>query len=260
MKSFIVNDPKSQSGLSLVELMVALLISSILLLGVLELFGSSSQTQRSANAVARLQENGRLAMDLIAREARRTGFYGCDTTVDDSGKVDFGAKGGGNITLPDESLKGSDNTSLTFRYLGSSDGVKKAAGTTECSREKLDKEATRYFITFKNCGKNLCVESKDTSKEEVLLNHANIKKIRYIQPCESDQDKTCTYKKGDIPTKVAGGTETSFANVQKVLIELELCTDTLREGSGNYCSQERKTEKIAITRTFNSLIELRNRL
>jgi len=258
MKSFIVNYPKSQSGLSLVELMVALLISSILLLGVLELFGSRSQTQRSANAVARLQENGRLAMDLIAREARRTGFYGCDTTIDDRGKVDFGTKGGGIITLPDESLKGSDDTSLTFRYLGSSDGVKKAAGTTECSREKLDKPATRYFITFKNCDKNLCVESKDTSKEEVLLNHANIKKIRYIQFCEApNQDKTCTYKKGDIPTKVAGGTETSFANVQKVLIELELCTDTLREGSNNYCQENNGTR---ITRTFNSLIELRNRL
>jgi len=260
MKELVIIPPKTQTGLSLIELMVALLISSILLLGVLELFGSSSKTQRSANAVARLQENGRLVMDLIAREARRTGFYGCDTTVGDSGEVNFGAEGGGKITLPDESLKDSDATSLTFRYLGSSDGLKKAAGTTECSREKLDVEATRYFIRFYNCGKNLCVKSKGMTKEEALLNHANIKEVRYIQPCEApNQDKICTYKKSDIPTKLAGG-DTSFANVQKVLIKLELCTDTLRESNGsssNYCKENNGTR---ITRTFNSLIELRNRL
>jgi len=247
MKSFSHALPKAQSGLSLVELMVALLVSTLLLLGVLELFSSSSQTQRSANAVARLQENGRLVMDLIAREARRTGFNGCDSGLDSS-NVDFGTV---NIDFPDESLKDSTHNSVIFRYYGSSNGLYK--GT--CEKTKLEPQ----YIEFKNDGNNLRVTSKDTGASgQILLNHANIDSIGYVQPCTTDPTKTCTYKIDKLP-KSSDGTP-SFKEVQKLQVTLKLCTDTLSENNDNYCSQKRKDEQIAITRTFSSLIELRNRL
>jgi len=246
MKSFITNYPKAQSGLSLIELMVALLVSTILLLGVLELFGSSSKTQRSANAVARLQENGRLVMDLIAREARRTGFNGCDGGLD-STDVDFGADWGGTITLPDESLKGSTDTSLTIRYYGSSDGVKK----DNCERTHL----TQNYVEFKNDGNNLRVVSSDTGTGgQVLLNHAKIDRIDYLQPCTAEPTKTCTYTADQLP-KLPGGIP-SFSEVQKLQVTLTLCTDTLSENNTNYCVGD----TTAIRRTFKSLIDLRNRL
>ncbi|KXU39410.1 hypothetical protein AXE65_08575 [Ventosimonas gracilis] len=246
MKSFIANYPKAQSGLSLIELMVALLVSTILLLGVLELFGSSSQTQRSANAVARLQENGRLVMDLIAREARRTGFNGCDGGLDSS-DVDFGTGWGGTINFPDESLKGSTNTSLTIRYYGSPDGVTK----DNCERRHLSKN----YIEFKNDGNNLRVISSDTGTGgQILLNHAKIDRIDYLQPCTADPTETCTYKTEQLP-KLSDGITPSFKEVQKLQVTLTLCSDTLSENSTNYCVGD----TTAIKRTFKSLIDLRNR-
>ena len=66
-----------QHGLSLIELMVTLLLSSFLLLGILQLFINSNTTDRANSALARLQENGRIALDMVKRDFRRTGYQGC---------------------------------------------------------------------------------------------------------------------------------------------------------------------------------------
>ncbi|WP_421861827.1 PilW family protein [Motiliproteus sp.] len=68
---------QQQQGLSLVELMIALVVSSLLMLGVFEIFVGSSGTDRVAHAYARVQENGRLAMDMLTRHIRMAGYQGC---------------------------------------------------------------------------------------------------------------------------------------------------------------------------------------
>ncbi|MGQ7815620.1 PilW family protein [Metapseudomonas furukawaii] len=63
-----------QSGLSIVELLVALLLSSILVGGVLQVFLSSNRTYATTEALARTQENGRFALEFIAQNARLAGY------------------------------------------------------------------------------------------------------------------------------------------------------------------------------------------
>ena len=65
------------TGFSLVELMVALALSLILLAGVLAIFASSRTTYETTDRLARLQENGRFALDLIVRDLRSAGYAGC---------------------------------------------------------------------------------------------------------------------------------------------------------------------------------------
>lgn len=66
-----------QRGLSLVELMIALLLSTLLTLGILTMYLDSSETSRLTRSLARIQESGRIALDLIARDLRMAGFAGC---------------------------------------------------------------------------------------------------------------------------------------------------------------------------------------
>lgn len=61
----------------MVELMVSLVIGSLLMLGVFEIFISSNQNNRYAQSYARVQENGRLAMDILTRNLRMAGYQGC---------------------------------------------------------------------------------------------------------------------------------------------------------------------------------------
>lgn len=68
---------RAQQGLSLVELMIALMISSFLMLGVFEIYLGSGSTDRLAHAFARVQENGRLSIDILTRNLRMAGYQGC---------------------------------------------------------------------------------------------------------------------------------------------------------------------------------------
>jgi len=65
------------SGLSLVELMVALTVGMVLLGGLLQVWSSSRQTYRFTEAQSRAQENGRYATQMLASELRATRSIGC---------------------------------------------------------------------------------------------------------------------------------------------------------------------------------------
>ena len=69
--------PSKQSGLSLIELMIALLLGTFLTVGLVQIFSSNSQSFRVVEASARAQESGRFGADILSRALRNAGFYGC---------------------------------------------------------------------------------------------------------------------------------------------------------------------------------------
>jgi type IV pilus assembly protein PilW len=70
-----------QRGVSLVELMVSITIGLILLAGVLSIFLSSKVTYFANEKLARLQENGRVALNLVSFDVRTAGYPGCSRTL-----------------------------------------------------------------------------------------------------------------------------------------------------------------------------------
>jgi type IV pilus assembly protein PilW len=66
-----------QQGITLVELMVALVIGTVLMAGVTQIFLGSRESYRLNEGVARLQENGRFALEVIARDLRMAGTPSC---------------------------------------------------------------------------------------------------------------------------------------------------------------------------------------
>ena len=63
-------------GLSLIELMIALTLSVLLTLGIIQLFESSRVTFNTNEALARVQENSRFAMEVLKREVRGGSTHG----------------------------------------------------------------------------------------------------------------------------------------------------------------------------------------
>ena len=66
-----------QQGFSLIEIMIALLISVFLLLGVIQTFINAQTTYRLQESMSRMQESGSLALEIIGRDLRTTGYWGC---------------------------------------------------------------------------------------------------------------------------------------------------------------------------------------
>lgn len=68
---------KHLQGFTLTEIMVALVISSILMAGVLTIMSSSKRTYALQSELSDLQENARFIMEELARHIRIAGYQGC---------------------------------------------------------------------------------------------------------------------------------------------------------------------------------------
>jgi type IV pilus assembly protein PilW len=98
-------------GISLVELLVALALGAFLMLGLTQVFLANLQTSRLQDDFSRVQENGRIGVEMLVKEIRMADFNGCmpstanitnllDTTDTDydAANMDFlaGGVGGAN--------------------------------------------------------------------------------------------------------------------------------------------------------------------
>ena len=69
--------PRSQNGVTLVELMISLVIGLLILAGVTSVFFASRTTYTYNETLSRIQENGRLALESLSFDIRMAGFFGC---------------------------------------------------------------------------------------------------------------------------------------------------------------------------------------
>ena len=70
-----------QQGLSLVEVMIAITLGSVLTVGIVQLFVANSETHRLMMGQSRMQESARFAFDFMGRSLQRAGYRGCSRTV-----------------------------------------------------------------------------------------------------------------------------------------------------------------------------------
>jgi len=77
MKPVKFSQRRHSAGFSLIELMVALTLSMILMAGALSILYSTKLTSSENERLARVQEAGRTAFELIRQDARAAGYLGC---------------------------------------------------------------------------------------------------------------------------------------------------------------------------------------
>lgn len=68
---------RSQQGFSLIELMIALVISMVLMAGVLTIMSTSKRTYALQDELARLQEDARFVIEELSYGLRMAGYFGC---------------------------------------------------------------------------------------------------------------------------------------------------------------------------------------
>ncbi|GAA6150698.1 PilW family protein [Pseudoteredinibacter isoporae] len=76
-----------QRGVGLIELMVSITIGLLIMAGVVQLYLTSIETQRSQEGLSRIQENIRFVSNRITDEGASSGFLGCVPRLDDDSRV-----------------------------------------------------------------------------------------------------------------------------------------------------------------------------
>ena len=138
---------KNQRGLSLVELMIALLLGLVLILGVSQITISSKQTYTVVNSQSQTQENARVVKHFLGRGLRHAGYWDDATTP-----MLFPATGGfeenqilmasNNDSTDAAVLDGTD--SITIRFNGSSDSqLRSCIGTVPSENQII---VDRYYV------------------------------------------------------------------------------------------------------------------
>jgi type IV pilus assembly protein PilW len=79
------------SGMSLIEIMIAVLIGLIMSAALISLFDNFSNMNRTQNGLARLQENGRYAIMRMKKDIENVGYQPCATiSMDSPQRIDRG--------------------------------------------------------------------------------------------------------------------------------------------------------------------------
>ncbi|QRK83576.1 prepilin-type N-terminal cleavage/methylation domain-containing protein [Pseudomonas granadensis] len=75
---------RRQQGFGLIELLVALALGLIVVLGVVQIFIAAKNTYVSQNSAAAMQEDARFVLSKMIQEIRMVGMFGCLGTITDS--------------------------------------------------------------------------------------------------------------------------------------------------------------------------------
>lgn len=109
-----------QQGLSMIELMIAMVIGLVLTAAVLQVFVGSRVTYSTQSSLARLQENGRFSMEFLTRDIRQAGYQGCSTNNSVANTMNDDGSGVFDFIDFSNPLIGLDNVDGTQVYGGRS--------------------------------------------------------------------------------------------------------------------------------------------
>ncbi len=84
-----------QSGFTLVELMIAMLLGLLVIGGVLAVFLSNKQSYSTHSALNQVQDSTRISFELLSRDIRQTGLTGCGNSGRIANILNNGPNGAG---------------------------------------------------------------------------------------------------------------------------------------------------------------------
>ena len=76
------HSPVRQQGLTLIELMVAMAIGLLVMGTMVKVYVDSSRLYNFNDEFSQMQANGRFALEVLRRDARLAGFWGCNQDID----------------------------------------------------------------------------------------------------------------------------------------------------------------------------------
>jgi type IV pilus assembly protein PilW len=231
------------SGFGLIELLIALALSLIVVLGVAQVFIAAKNTYVSQNTAASMQEDARFVLSKMIQEIRMVGMFGCLGTITDASSTgDFNANQITPINWDNANLK----LTLVSADVGSSGGVPTWTVVSDCRNT-----ATAYT------GVRVSASGQQAFP---------IRRLIY------------SLKNGQLTMGVGSGTPTQFVlvdNVSAFNVSFGLASSTTDTAASSYSANPADPARIRSVRltltltdpnnrvrnqTFNVVAALRNRL
>lgn len=147
-----------QMGLSLIELMIAITLGIILMTGVVQVFISSKTVYSSQQAMSRVQETGRLAIEFLSRDTRMAGYMGCASRMAEMELVN---------TL-------NDRDTYPFDYLTPLKGFTAAALPVNHGLAPAPRQNTDFLVLRSAFGAGVAVTQNNTGIQVFISNEGAV--------------------------------------------------------------------------------------
>ena len=129
-----ISPQQKQNGLTLIELLIAMLLGTLMILGATSMFTANKRVYKEVDYQGRLAENARFAMEMIIRDLRMTGFIGCAIQQEVSNNLNVLAGAAPNPTQLLSFMALTNATNQTNSIEGSeSGGAWQPSGSTDAS-------------------------------------------------------------------------------------------------------------------------------
>lgn len=244
---------RHQTGMTLIEIMIALLIGAFLLGGVLQVFLGSKQTYRMQENLSRLQENGRFAMEFLSKDIRMVGYWDCmapSTTNNDISGTEGVAGAPDSITIRAAFARSRAVADICGKAVTAAATVAcpQAAAPANFYTDNTSKIA--YSINTVNNALQQITNCVTTDIVEGIEN------MQILYGVDTDAVGTANFGTPNyyVPANAAW-VAADWAKVVSIRI-----TITVRTTDGNLTSATVARPDGRITRNFTSTIALRNRL
>ncbi len=119
---------RKSRGLTLMELMIAMAIGLMLLGGALTMFINNKRIYKTVNEVGRMQENARFAMEMLTRDIRMAGFYGCHHDITQVNNYIVGSATAGSLFDASFGIEGIEGNATAWSPSGNTDAGAFGAG------------------------------------------------------------------------------------------------------------------------------------
>jgi type IV pilus assembly protein PilW len=233
--------------LSPVELMIGLVLSLALVSGMVPLMVSTQGTSRNESAQAQAQDAGRLAIELIGRELRKTG-YRSDRLLSDLAVFALVAPFGAGAVVS------GDSQSLTLRYQGSGDDWSKT-----CLGRTVAKGAMVVQTLFVEAGELRCrVRDLVSNSDQTQSLLANVEALALTYGVDNDGDSFPDQYLA--ASAVLDWSSVASVNIQLRTMSAEANINDSAQPYIGFDGQPVTPSDRRLRRSFSTVAALRNRL
>lgn len=234
---------RHQRGFGLIEMLIALALGLIVVLGVVQIFIAAKNTYVSQNSAAAMQEDARFVLSKMIQEIRMVGMFGClGTILDSSSASDFNAAQVTPISWDNANLK----LTLVTADIGGGGGTPTWTVLTDCRNSataytglrspasgQIAFPIRRLIYSFSN-NQILMGTGSGTPTQQVLVNNVSAFNVTFGLASSATDVAASTYS----------ANPSDPARIRSVRLSL-----TLADPSNRVANQ-----------TFNVVAALRNRL
>lgn len=251
----------TQAGFSVVEIMISLVLGLLVTAGVSQIYLGSKQSYRLNEAQSRLQEDGRFAVEYLARNIRLAGFKTSPVADDNlnsfpaenifsNNQVVAGVSGDGNAT--------SDSISVRFQRLDNETPI-------DCLGSSVNpgvRAVNTFYVDMENdeleCAAANPADESSPSQQPVISNFGNLS-ILYGEVNDSQKDFNFRADRS-VDHYVVANNVTSWLRVVSVRIEFQLrsAEDNLAPAPTTYSFNGINYTDRRLRRTFELTVSLRN--